>query len=199
MMKTNSARKKADFIVRVLLSVFLVYHLLVVLLLPSGASLEARALSRILVPYANTLAMNNSWVFFSPGPSPNIYLEYELEGADLEPLVAEAEGTDIIGDEPRIFPPPKRTRWFNDHYFRSLYVMRYFALDPLKLERYFAPWICRRHPEAASVVVRAVVEPVPGIEKAWSGESFVEMFQRVDMERHRFGCEGRDDVRSEGE
>ncbi|MCM2282922.1 MAG: hypothetical protein NDI61_13865 [Bdellovibrionaceae bacterium] len=176
---TTSSPKRLGLIARALLSGFVIYHLLVIVLLPNGSSLEARSIAGALVPYANTLSMNNAWVFFSPGPSPNVYLEYELENEEMESL----------DDEPRVFPPPKSDRWFSDAYFRSLYVLRYFALDPVKLERFLAPWLCRQHPEAAAIVMRTVFEPVPGIEKAWSGESFQEMQERVDMQRHRVSCE----------
>lgn len=175
---TNSNLRRLSVFARVALSLFLVYHLCVIVLLPNGGSLEARAVSPVLVPYANQLAMNNAWVFFSPGPSPNIYLEYDLEDSDMNTL----------DPEPRVFPQHKNSRWFSDSYFRSLYVMRYFTLDPIKQERFFAPWLCRQHPEAYAIVIRSVFENVPGIEKAWSGETFEDMLQRVDHERRRFTC-----------
>ncbi len=163
---------------RVALSLFVAYHLLVVVLMPSGGSLEARALGPALVPYANTLGMNNTWVFFSPGPSPNIYLEYDLENGEMEALES----------APRVFPVHKSGRLYSERYFRSLYIMRYFTLDPAKFERFLAPWLCRQHPEAGALTVRPVFEQVPGIEKAWSGESFSEMLERIDFERRRFTC-----------
>lgn len=157
---------------------FVAYHLLAVGLLPNGGSLEARAVAPALVPYANTLGMNNAWVFFSPGPSPNIYLEYGLENSEMEGLE----------DEPRVFPAHKTSRLYSERYFRSLYIMRYFTMDPSKLERFLAPWLCKQHPEAHAITLRPVFEQVPGIERAWSGESFSEMLERVDFERRRFTC-----------
>ena len=179
-MKTSPRSKALRLAARGLLSLWILYHLAAIVLLPSGGSLESRALSRYLIPYANLLSINTSWVFFSPGPSPTLYLEYDLENGEMESLE----------EAPRIFPPPKVGRGFSDRYFRSLYVMRFFSIDPERMRKYFAPWLCRQHPEAAAISVHPVYEAIPGIERAWSGESFDEMAERNELERSRYSCRG---------
>ena len=174
--RTQRARR----LVSILLTPLILYHLLAVALLPNGGSVEGRAFMPYLATYANQLGFNTPWQFFSPGPSPTLYLEYEIEASD-DPLG--------LNSEPRIWPPPKTDFGFDDRYSRSLYSMRFFALNDERLERYFVPWFCKRHSGADAIHVRAVVEEISELAKSeWVGETLSDLSRRVEYGRRRFSC-----------
>ncbi len=174
MRKLNLSR-----LLRFILSVFLLYHLAVILVMPNPGSLLGRKYSRYLADYANTLGINTTWQFFSPGPAPVFYLEYDVESADLD-----AESPSFQ------FPQKRRASFYDDLYNRTLYSMRFFVLAPPEtFERFFVRWLCRKHPEAESLSIRTVGEPVANIERASGDESFDELSEKVPLkERQRFTC-----------
>ncbi len=155
------------------LSLGIIYHLLAVSILPNSNSLEGRVLSRWVIPYANQFGLNTPWQFFSPGPSPTFFLEYEVQMGDDE---------DEGGREPLIWPPHKQGRGYSDSYNRNLYSMRYFALNDVRLEHDFVPWLCRQYPGARRLMIRAVLEPVMTIERAGmnDGVSDVANYETID-------------------
>lgn len=164
---------------RFIISVFLLYHLAVVLIMPNPGSLLGRKFSRYLTDYANTLGINTTWQFFSPGPAPVFYLEYDVESEDLD---AETPSFQI--------PPKRRASYYDEFYNRTLYSMRFFVLAPVEtFERFFVRWLCKQHPEAVSLAIRTVGEPVKNIERAQGEESFDDLSEKMPIkQRQRFTC-----------
>lgn len=164
---------------RLILSIFILYHLAVITVMPNPGSLLGRKFSRYLADYANTLGINTTWQFFSPGPAPVFYLEYDVEGADLD---AETESFQL--------PPKRRASYYDEFYNRTLYSMRFFVLAPIEtFERFFVRWLCKQHPEAETLSIRTVGEPVKNIERAAGDESFDELSEKMPIkERQRFSC-----------
>jgi hypothetical protein len=165
------------FFLSIILSGMILYHLAAVIVLPNSSSLLGRKTAGFFLPYANTLGFNTSWQFFSPGPSPMFYLEYFVE-------------FDREGNESEVMPYPLRRvagSW-SDSYNRRLFGMRFFSLNPDRLERYLAPFLCRQHPGAVSISVQPVYEPIQSIDRAGDFSDFRDMRQRVDFPRQRFSC-----------
>ncbi len=159
------------------LSVFLVYHLITVLLLPVASSLAGRRLARYFIPYANTLGFNTTWQFFSPAPSPMFYLEYELE-----------TGADDEVPETKTYPPARKGHTWDEGWSRRLFGMRFFALNEERLENYFVPFLCRENPTAKSVVIQAVFEKIEDVERVGEYAEFKDMAERIDLPRRRYAC-----------
>lgn len=162
---------------RVGLTIFLVYHLAAVVLLPNPGSILARAFAPILNPYAATLAINSPWRFFAPNPGRHRYIEVELTKPD--------------GDTETFFwPPRERDDILTENYNRRTNHSIMTTSTVERLHKYFAPWICRRFPDAESFSMRPVVIDIPSIEKAGIiDKKFAELEARVDFPPQRFDCE----------
>ncbi|MGE3759713.1 MAG: hypothetical protein AB7H97_18245, partial [Pseudobdellovibrionaceae bacterium] len=61
---------------KVLISVWLVYHMATIILMPNGTSIVGRKYQHLFLNYANSISLNTTWNFFSPDPAHTIYLEY---------------------------------------------------------------------------------------------------------------------------
>lgn len=169
-------------ILKFVFSIFLLYHLAVIVIMPNPSSLLGRKYARYLIDYANQLGLNTTWQFFSPGPAPVFYLEYTVENANEE----EGETFQI--------PERRRASYYDELYNRTLYSMRFFVLAPSEtFDSFFVPWVCKRHPEAAALTIRTQGEPVVNIERATGDESFDDLSHKTALkERKRYSC--REDV-----
>jgi hypothetical protein len=165
--------------VKIALSLFLVYHFSAVILLPNSSSLTGRKLAHYFLDYANQLGFNTSWAFFSPGPSPMFYLEYDVEMKNADETGA---------SQSFVYPPPKKPFSFDDGYNRRLFGMRFFALNQERLEKYFVPFLCRQAPGAESISIRQVFERIEDIERAGEWADYKDMAERVDLPRQRYAC-----------
>jgi hypothetical protein len=165
--------------VKVALTVFLIYHLSAVLLLPNSTSLVGRKLSRYFLNYANQLGFNTGWAFFSPAPSPMFYLEYDAEMAN---------GEEANGGQPLVYPPHRVGFGYDDGWNRRLFGMRFFALNPERLERFFVPYLCRQVPGAQRITVQPVFERIEDVERAGEWAEFKDMSERLDLPRQKYSC-----------
>ena len=126
-------------LLKAVLSVFLVYHLLAILILPMGKGLLIRDLGRHFYTYANVFGLNTTWQFFSPGPSPIFYLEYSFTYPEVE-----GDDNSFEMSEPQLLPEKRNGFGVSDFYSRRLYSMRFLSLDDGRMENYMAPWLCTK-------------------------------------------------------
>lgn len=173
-------RKRELKALKIALSVFLLYHLATVLLMPNGSSLTGRKLSRYFTAYANTLGFHTTWQFFSPGPSPMFYLEYEPVYAGEEENLSEAG--------PQYYPPKRKGFTWSDHWNRRLFAMRFFALHPGHMERYFVPYLCRQFKDAVALDIRSIIDQVEDIERVGLWSELRESTRRVDFPSQEYSC-----------
>ena len=160
------------------LTIFIVYHLLTVLIMPISGSMLGRRMGHVFSPYANLLGFNNTWQFFSPGPSPMFYLEYEVEKTD----------SDAIASQVSFYPPAREKLTWDDGWNRRLFGMRFFSLNGDLLERFLGPYLCRQNPDAQAISVKRVFEKVEDIERIGEWADFRELSQRLDLPRQRILC-----------
>ena len=175
---------KTTAVLRALLSVFLIYHLLAVVILPMGTGLIIRETGRYFIAYANQLGLNTTWQFFSPGPSPSFYLEYSY-GFDLE------DNPD--GYETHLMPEKRVGFGWSDFYNRRLFSMRFMALNAGRTERYLAPHLCRLKPEAKTVTLRTLVTKVESVDRAMLGsetQDFTDLAVRSELPQGTYFCGG---------
>jgi hypothetical protein len=180
--------RKLTFL-KVGVSIFLIYHLLAMTILPMGSGLLIRELGRYFAPYANLLQMNTTWQFFSPGPSPIFYLEYSFLELD-----SNGEETET---EPRLLPERRQTFGYSDSYNRRLFSMRFFSLNQQRLEQYLVPWLCKQNPKAIQVTVRQMFGEINSVERIRSDtdlQNFSQMSQPLNFPRSTYSCKSEEGV-----
>ena len=152
---------------RGLFSLFIIYHLVVIVLMPNSGSILGRRWGNLIAPYANIVGMNATWEFFSPDPPHPFYFDYSV--------YFETED----GDEKRppidgYFPEWRTEQTLHPNKIRLKNAVRFFALTRTSVEQAFIGYLCRQYPDANRVKVRQVTEVVPPLEKAkmkaWSLE-----------------------------
>lgn len=180
---SNDMRAPRRTILKIVLSVFIAYHLAAVTILPNGSSMIGRKLAWLFLPYANPLLFNRTWQFFSPGPMSAFYLEYTLVTND-GPAADEARGTFV-------YPPHRQNAALDDFYMRTLAGMRLIAMQTAPFENDFVPFLCRLHPEAVALDLRSVLEELPPIEKSEPFQTFKDMSERTVLPRKLYQCPGR--------
>ncbi len=174
-------------VTKIILSLWLVYHLFVILLFPNTQSLLSRKLDFILLPYANTFNLNTPWQFFSPFPGPKMYIEYTTYKHN-----PGAENQEIIEDGEKHFFPPKNhyePDW--DNWRRQLYLARFVATESERFKKYFIPWLCRKHPGVTGISLEVIFAPVPNVEKASQFMTIEEMEQPQTAFKGKFDCESK--------
>ncbi len=147
-----------------LLSIFLAYHLMVILILPNSGSYLGRKTEKLITPYANILGLNTSWNFFSPDPAHTMFLKYRVWFNDLD---SKEEKEPIEG----FLPPEKEKIVLDSSERRFLYAMRFLILDTDRMKSILGPWLCRQHPGAVLVKMEHILEPIPILDRAELGES----------------------------
>lgn len=161
MISMRAMLKSRKFLVfaKSVLSIWILYHLFVVVIMSNGASFMARFFEHQITTYANQTGFNTSWNFFSPDPAHTMYIRYTVNFNDAngEPTRDSIEG---------FFPTLKNVSTFDPRKRRELYLMHYFVMSPERLEKLFAPEICRRHPGASSVYVDFVIESIAPLDQA---------------------------------
>lgn len=136
-----------------LLSLWIVFHLAVILVLPNGSSYLGRLWGNYLTPYANALSLNSTWNFFSPDPVHTMYLHYRVDYESKE----STEG---------YLPPEKDQLVVDSSRRRFLYAMRFLLLDSTRFETLLGPYLCRQNPGASKISIRHVLETLPSLDKA---------------------------------
>lgn len=176
----NRAR---TFLFKGLLSAWIVFHALVILIMPNGASYPGRAFSSVLYPYAALLGMNTSWNFFSPDPAHTMYLKFTIH--------KDETGGDDSAEPLEIFLPANKDGGEGDvSKRRELYAMRYMLLDPRRVDAVLGPWLCRTHAGASSVHVEFVINSIPSLDEAtmFSGQDLGSMGKQFDFIDRDYRC-----------
>lgn len=166
--------------IKVLLSMFFVYHVAAALLLPNSSSILTKKYADFFLAYANTIGLNTTWQFFSPGPGPSFYLEYQAEMAD-------ANGE--VDEKLYRYPPIRRFPTLNDSFMRRLNNLKFFSSNDDLFASRVIPYLCGKLPGAVAMHVRKVVEKIPDLEQAERRDQTVdEMAERYNTSLSRFEC-----------
>ncbi len=146
---------------RCLLSGFIVFHLITILILPNSDSILSRQISPWLAPYANTFGLNTSWRFFSPEPSPAVYFIYDaIDEQKIKNFWHEREF--VTGSWPPLTP---KGMW-TENIKRLVYHSRFTTSSQERTEVFFGSLLCRFYPEAGTISVRTIIKEIPSLEKA---------------------------------
>ncbi len=191
-------------VLKVLASVFVLYHLMVMVIVPHPSSLLYKTFSPYLMFYAGTLNMAGSWDLFSH-PGSYIYFEYEVRGQKTKKTRRKKRR--VKTSKTFIWPPSRKESdrlYFNHN--RLIFHTRYFyqTRSPALLRRHVLPFLCQLHPQAKSLSLKAFSMPQTPYRKARSHRNY-----SFDFRVHRTGkkqahlefevkalCANRDHIRS---
>lgn len=74
--------KKMELLSKILLSVWIVYNIFVMVVMPNVGAYFGRVTQVFVTPYANTVGLNAGWNFFSPEPAQPMTLKYTVHFPD---------------------------------------------------------------------------------------------------------------------
>jgi hypothetical protein len=166
-----------------LLSIWILYHLFVVVIMSNGGSFMARFFEHQITTYANQTGFNTSWNFFSPDPARTMYIRYLVNFTD--------ENGELTRDPIEgFFPALKNVGTFDSRERRELYLMHYFILSPERLESLFAPTICRQYPGATSIYVDFVTESIPPLDQAaiMKNQTMEDLSKQNELIKREINC-----------
>jgi hypothetical protein len=112
------------------LSVFIAFHLFCVVLFPVSDSPMGARLTSWVQPYVLTFELTNNWNFFSPNPSPPIYIEYELLGEAGEPVRSGR------------WPEPQDPYFWRDRQTRRITATDFMIGTEIRAEKMMVAYLC---------------------------------------------------------
>ncbi|MGE0616829.1 MAG: hypothetical protein AB7P04_14450 [Bacteriovoracia bacterium] len=161
---------------RTWLSVFIVFHLAVVLLIPNESSYLTQYFRPLIAPYATTLGLARAWQFFSPDPGPSVYLEY----------IAMKDGTKL---DAGFFPPLQNPFWLRDPYNRRTAALRMTFKVPDYVQTVVVPYLCRQYPAATLMNVSLWIGGPPSLEEVEKGGSLRDHSRREMLKTDVVFCD----------
>lgn len=184
-MPASKGRQKAVLTLKVLLSLAICFHLLVMIVMPNGASYAGRNLSPVIGAYGSILGLNVSWNFFSPDPAHTMYLKFTVYFED--------ENRQELKEPLELFFPEEKDQGVWDlSRRRELYAMRYMVIDPRRVDLILGPWLCRAYPEASSVRIEHIVNAIPSLDEAvlFRESAVRDLGREYDFVSKEFRCRG---------
>lgn len=175
--------KKVRLLFKAFLSLWIVYNIFTMLVMPNIGAYFGRTSSRFITPYANTVGLNASWNFFSPDPAHTMYIRYMVNYFD-------KEGNSLKEPIEGYFPPEKNRSVSSIFRKRELYVMRFMVIEPKRLKVLMGPWLCRQFPGATSVDMEHIIETVPVLDQAvtFKNEGVKDLSQELDYAHESYSC-----------
>lgn len=154
-----------------------------ILVLANGSSIMGTTLYPYFGIVANSMGLNTSWNFFSPDPAHVIYIKSLIIFQDEYGVSSKETITDI-------YPPSEARGDFAMTTRRDSFASRFFMLDAQRIERYYAPWLCRKYPGASRVAVEGIMLTVPTLERASTelSLSIQDMMQEILVHQVDYVC-----------
>ncbi|MCB0390925.1 MAG: hypothetical protein KDD58_06535 [Bdellovibrionales bacterium] len=170
--------------ITILLSLFIVFHFIAVLLYPNPSSVLYRYLEPIVGAYGNQFGFNTTWQFFSPDPGSLRYIKYNVI----------IESDDKIDIHKYTFPPQMDPSLLKSNQARLFYYTVRMITHQPNIENFLIPYLCRKHPEATSIALKPIDKKIPTMEKAryQQADSFSDLHQNVYIPEQEFGCQRED-------
>lgn len=186
MVKVMPQSKRGIRILKIILSLWAVYQIFVILVMPNLGSYLGRSAQPFISSYASIIGVNASWNFFSPDPAHTMYIRYRVH-----------YGTNENGDEIKepvegFFPKEKNKAVVETFRQRELYIMRFMVLYPKRLQYLMGPWLCKQYPGAQSIEMEHVVETVAPLAEAvtFMDENIRELSRELQVVKTEYDCSG---------
>ena len=162
--------------VAVVVSVFIVYHILTIALMPNAGSFIGRQLGFVFADYAKTMGLAFNWALFAPDPADTIYMEIDLTMKD--------------GSEERIYLPEAGPGVdLNPGKRRYLYFVRQMMFEPHKVELVLGPWLCRRDSNLKTARIKHRADRIPLLDAALASQSIEPSRIPMPYKTYYFNCE----------
>lgn len=178
------ASERRGLFLKLLLSVGILFHLLVMIVMPNGASYAGRRLQPVIGAYGAIIGLNVSWNFFSPDPAHTMYLKFTIYFED--------DQRQELSEPIEVFFPAEKDQGVWDlGRRRELYSMRYMIIDPRRVDLILGPWMCRAYPGASSVRIEHVVNAIPSLDEVvlFREREVHDMSREYDFISKEFRCE----------
>ncbi|WP_413581557.1 hypothetical protein [Bdellovibrio sp. HCB288] len=183
---------KVKPLLKILASVWIVYNIAALMVMPNVSSYFGRVASKYVGPYANLVGLNAGWNFFSPDPAHPMYLKVSVnypaneDGSYRDPLFTTYPPPD---EENKVAGLTRKREWA---------VMRFMVIDPRRLRQIFGPWLCRQYPGAESIDMEHVVETLPLLDEAAFNKdvNLLDMSQERRYAKAAVRCDGTGDEES---
>jgi len=144
---------------KILLNLFVIYHLTVVVFSPNIQTYLGQIVSPWISAYAGVLALSSTWSFFAPDPGPPpVFLEWELLG-DHNAVVGQGQ-----------LPELKNPFWLVERQNRRFVVVRSLFNMPERYLGVFGPYLCRTHSEIKGVRLWKSMHTVPSMQEILEGK-----------------------------
>ncbi len=161
------------------------YFVTMIIVLGNGSSFLGRYFQRVFNPVANTIGLNTTWNFFSPDPAHTMYLRYFV-------LFEDDNGNSTSETIQGFYPESKdQGKDFRLDQRRDSCAMRFLALDPYRIEAFFTPWICRKHPGAKRIQVELFVNRIPTLDQVIANDEitdFENLLSTEEINRYIYEC-----------
>jgi len=153
---------------KILVSLWILYHLVGILIMPSPQSILVKNWAWLFRPYLNSLTINTTWNLFSPDPGTASYL--------LVNLISDQEETGL-----RSFTWPRAADKFEHdfRYRREWYMTRYLLADENRVHRFLIPWLCRKNLDVQDVQLQLFSTFHPSLEVASTMREYIPEDHRV--------------------
>lgn len=167
--------------IRVVLSLWLCFHVFAILVLPNVGSYFGRRFSSLIPTYGAVIGLNLSWNFFSPDPAHTMYLKFTVF---FDPIEGGRDPLEIY------FPETKDSPEWDSSKRRDLYAMRFMVIDPGRVDTVLGPWMCRTHPGATRIQIEHVVNSIPFLDEAafYREESVTSLGHTYDTINREYRC-----------
>ena len=155
---------------KVLVSGFIVYHLLMIFISPNRLSMIHEKLMPYFISYSHTLSMDVSWSFYAPNPYSYFYFDYEVV---------------YKNDRVNTFRWPPSRKEFKKNIFsynRLISHTLFFMLSGARhVRRHLLPYLCHIHPESKEITAQAIVEDRPHFKKAQVLDPTQSLYNKENM------------------
>ncbi|MNK08116.1 hypothetical protein D3C87_260440 [compost metagenome] len=176
-------------ILKIALSLWAVYQIFVIMVMPNLGSYLGRSALPFVSPYASALGFNASWNFFSPDPAHTMYIRYMVRYDDVNNM-QDSDKEPVQG----YFPREKNKGIADMTRQRELYIMRFMIIAPKRLQYLMGPWLCRQYPGATSLELEHVIETVAPLDEAvtFRDENIRDLSRELQVIRTDYSCSGQD-------
>lgn len=147
-------------IIKTFLSLWIIYHVFVIFVMPNSGSFLGRYFGSYLVSYANFFGLNSPWIFFSPNPPPEYKMKITLYQKDSDSVSKDQQPIEID------WPLKAQSIPISTTAIRNLYLMHFFIRAPNLIEQWLAPWFCKENNNIEFVNILIKYRTPPALDKA---------------------------------
>jgi hypothetical protein len=140
-------------------SLWIVFHLIAIVIVPNASSVLTFELQKAVVPYTNLIGFHSFWQFFSPDPGAAVFFRVRLY--EKEHLLTTFD-----------YPPKTDPYWIRSRYNRRVSSVRFFSRPPADgVTRHIGPFFCRQNAKATSAEISLLVMRPPTFDEVKSGSA----------------------------